>query len=217
MKWLLELLLPPRPRCTICGLPNEGTVCASCLADIAAFQQLCSTNRLRPPNGARLKMFALLPYDGKVRKVIHRLKFANSPAIARSLALVFAEARVLPADGVDFVTAVPMHRARYLERGYNQAELLARELAALQRLPFRPVLTRTRATPPQNTLGRAARARNVAGAFAAREDLKGCRVLLVDDVYTTGNTALACAEALYRANALDVIVAVVAMSHAPRQ
>ncbi|MBT9156429.1 MAG: Orotate phosphoribosyltransferase [Firmicutes bacterium] len=215
MKWLLELLLPPRPRCAICGEQSEVNVCAPCKADMAAFQHLRSAGRLGHPSSA--KTIALLPFNGRVRKVIHRLKFANSPSIARSLAQAFAEAEVLPFAAVDLVTAVPMHRARYLERGYNQAELLARELATLQKLPFRQVLTRTRATPPQNTLGRAARARNVAGAFAAREDLTGRRILLVDDVYTTGNTVLACAQALYQAKAQDVVIAVVAMSLAPGQ
>ena len=151
-----------------------------------------------------------------MRKTIHKLKFADKPATARSLARAFAEAAVLPSAGIDLVTSVPMHRARYLERGYNQAELLGKELASLQSLPFKQVLARTRPTPPQNTLGRAARATNVAGAFVAKEDLTGRGILLVDDVCTTGNTVLACREALYTANARDVVIAVVAISLPPR-
>jgi ComF family protein len=215
MQWLLELVFPPRARCAICSEPSEKEICAFCTADIAAFRRLCSTGRIAFPGNVTIA--ALLPYEGRVRKTIHRLKFANKPAIARSLARAFAAAAVLPSTGIDLVTAVPMHRARYLERGYNQAELLAKELAALQNLPFKQVLARTRATPPQNTLGRKARATNVAGAFAAKEDLTGRGILLVDDVCTTGNTVLACREALYKANARDVVIAAVAISLAPGQ
>jgi len=210
VKWLLELLLPPRARCAICGKPGQASVCTPCTADIAAFQRLQSTGLVKLLGQG--KVLALLPYEGAVRRRIHRLKFANSPAIARALAQAFARAEVLPTCGVDLVTAVPMHRARYLERGYNQAELLGKELAAVQKLPFRQVLLRTRSTPPQNTLGRSARARNVAGAFTASENLTGRRILLVDDVCTTGSTVIACAEALRQANALDVVIAVVAIS-----
>lgn len=215
MKGLLELLFPPRARCAICGEISTSDICVSCKAEITAFQRLRSTGRITYPDNA--KIAALLPYEGRVRRTIHRLKFANKPAIARSLALAFAQAAVLPVEDIDLVTAVPMHRARYLERGYNQAELLAKELAALQKLPFRQVLMRTRATPPQNTLGRRARATNVAGAFVAKGDLTGRGILLVDDVCTTGNTVRACAEALYRANARVVVIAAVAISLGPRQ
>jgi len=215
MNWLLELLFPPRARCAICGELSEQRICTVCRQAIADFQKGANGQHAR--RLGRHKVIALLPYDGRLRRNIHRLKFANRPAIARELALAFATASLLPISGVDLVTAVPMHRSRFLQRGYNQAELLAKELASLQQLPFRHVLKRTRATPPQNTLGRALRQTNVAGAFVAYGDLAGRRILLVDDVLTTGSTLEACVRALYTAKVGEVTIAVAAISLAPQR
>lgn len=206
---LFDFLFPARKRCVICAQASPVSVCASCGAAIGWFKE--HSHQLTKHLGS-LKVVALLPYEGQVRKNIHRLKFWSRPYIARELALAFKAARLLPVENVDVVTAVPMHRARLIQRGYNQAELLAREIASLQNLPYQRLLYRTRATAAQQTLGRTMRQKNVEGAFAPCEDLAGQRVLLVDDVLTTGNTARACVKALCEANASEVTVLVVAVS-----
>jgi predicted amidophosphoribosyltransferase len=117
-----------------------------------------------------------------------------APAFAAAVEAAGAEAA--PA-----VTWVPGHRGHTLERGFNQAELLARGLAREAGLPAEPLLSRTRHGARQSGLGRAARAANVSGAFALREGSNGVlrmfkRVIIVDDVYTTGETLNQCSEVL---------------------
>jgi ComF family protein len=115
---------------------------------------------------------------------------------------------------VAIVTNVPVHADRAKQRGYDQAELIARVAARDLGLPFVPLLQRSRATIAQFDLDRRDRARNVRGAFALRPGddghLPGAWVLLVDDVVTTGATLAACAEALQEAGALGVSAVTVA-------
>jgi ComF family protein len=124
------------------------------------------------------------------------------------------------AEQADLVTAVPLYRWRFYPRGYNQAALLARQLRRHGlRAPLRRVLVRVRDTRPQVGLSRAARLANVRGAFRVRrpDDVRGRRVLLVDDVMTTGATAGACARALKAAGAKGVTVAVAAVAEGGHQ
>lgn len=114
---------------------------------------------------------------------------------------------------VDVVIPVPLHPARLAARGYNQAALLGAAVAGELAVPLvARALSRTRATPPQARLDRAARLGNVAGAFRVRMParVRGRRVLLIDDVSTTGATLAACAAALREAGAAEVTALVVA-------
>ncbi len=106
----------------------------------------------------------------------------------------------------DVVVPVPLHRSSERERGYNQSELMARVVAADADLPFgRRLLRRVRKTAPQIAMAAYEdRRRNIEGAFECRDDLDGQRVLLIDDVVTTGSTMSACAEALKAAGARSV-------------
>ena len=110
------------------------------------------------------------------------------------------------------VVPVPLHWRRRYQRGFNQADLLARLVARQRRIPSSIVLRRTRATLSQAGLSHAGRRRNMSGAFACRRPglVKGRRVLLIDDVMTTGSTAAACALALKRAGASRVVFLTVA-------
>ncbi len=109
--------------------------------------------------------------------------------------------------GFDALAAVPIHPRRERERGYNQAEILAREVAAATGLPLLDVLERARAAAPSWTLGRVERRVELAGAYAPREAaaalVAGKRILLIDDVAATGTTLEECAEALRTAGATD--------------
>ncbi len=109
-------------------------------------------------------------------------------------------------DNFDAVVAVPLHWRKKWARGFNQAELLARHVAKKRRIPLVNALRRKRTTAVQASLAMAGRRRNVAGAFSIRPNaaVGGKRILLVDDVMTTGATATACATALKRAGAKSV-------------
>jgi ComF family protein len=144
-------------------------------------------------------------YDGTLRKLIHLFKFQG----VRPLQRVFGGflAQVLPREQrFDAIVPMPLHWRRRWQRGFNQSELLAVEIARRWGVPVRRLVRRARATPPQAGLTSAQRRKNVQGAFksAGKTRLDGMRILLVDDVLTTGATAGACARALKRAGASHV-------------
>lgn len=149
-------------------------------------------------------------FDGAIRQAIHRFKYGGERAFASLLATMVAECE-LERPPFDAVAPVPLDPRRRRDRGYNQAEDLARALAAHWRLTVALDLERTRLTRPQVGLDRAARRANVAGAFEWTGDsIEGVNVLLVDDVMTSGATAEACAAALKEAGASFVGIVTVA-------
>ena len=128
-----------------------------------------------------------------------QLKYGQRPRYGRLLGRSLA---ALDLPDVDALVPLPLHRTRFLERGYNQSEEIALGLAEVRALPCcADLLARTVATATQTTRTRAGRAENLAGAFAASPEAAGLRLLLVDDVVTTGATARAAAAALADAGA----------------
>lgn len=145
-------------------------------------------------------------FTGPLRNAIHCLKYKGNVSLGEALAYPLIELLKHLNWPVDFVTAVPLGVARQAERGYNQANLLARPLALSVKRPFYPqALVKTRETRPQVGLNAAERQANVAQAFGSVEKLASDRhVLVLDDVTTTGATLEACALALRRAGAREV-------------
>jgi ComF family protein len=148
------------------------------------------------------------PYllDGAIREAIHGLKYRNLRAAAPRLGgLLAVWMEKAPVDG-DLLVPVPLHRRQLRNRGYNQSAILAAEVSKGAGLALaRNALTRIRDSVPQVSLSsRLERARNVEGGFRCAGDVKGARVVLVDDVVTTGSTMSACAETLKSAGARSV-------------
>jgi ComF family protein len=158
----------------------------------------------RPTNLDGLRATSV--YEGAVRQAILALKFRGQRRFAQPLADLLAAYYTREGLHADLLLPVRLHRARRRQRGYDQAELLARALGGRLGLPVRAdLLVRPRATAPQPTLAREQRRANVAGAFAlaspaAHHVLSGKRTLLVDDVTTTGSTLDAAAAALRQAS-----------------
>lgn len=185
------------PCCMRCGLPFEyggeaEAECGRCLAD--------------PPPFDRLR--AAVAYGEVSRAVALKLKYSGRPGLAEILAH-FMLRHVGEGEGNALLVPVPLHRWRIWTRGYNQAALIASSLSRRSGLPAElDLLRRIRATPPLRGLGRRERALAVRGAFrvppAARPRLARRRIILVDDVYTSGATASACARVLKRAGAASV-------------
>jgi ComF family protein len=137
-------------------------------------------------------------YEGPVEHAVHRFKYEGWRRLAEPLAQLLAERLVVEGVAARWVVAVPLHPSRMRQRGFNQADLLSRELRRRLALGAPPgVLVRTRETPPQVGHDRRWRLSNVRGAFAWQgDDLMGESILIVDDVATTGATLDACASAL---------------------
>ena len=157
------------------------------------------------------QVYSFGAYEGELRKLIHLFKFGGVQPLARPLGRFLAQ--VLPRDQrFDVIVPMPLHWRRRWQRGFNQSELLAREIARRWNLPIRPMVRRRRATTPQAGLTSAQRRKNVQGAFEMKSKarLDGMRVLLIDDVLTTGATASACARALKRSGAAQVSLLTVA-------
>ena len=143
---------------------------------------------------------ALLNYNEGAKKVIYGLKYQNKRDAARFLAeeTIRRHGRRLLRIGADALVPVPLHKSRRRERGYNQAALLARELGRCTGIPVEEkLLLRVRKTAPLKTMSKAERTANLRGAFAVSGRIPGgSRILLVDDIYTTGSTADAAAACL---------------------
>lgn len=201
--------------CSRCRQEIEGRrkdygVCSLCGRFIARGAVLCSVCSAEPPFFSRAR--AVGPYEGELKRAVRRLKYGGKRRLAGVLGVLLAE--VIVAEGFlpgDFLVPVPMFPRRERERGYNQALLLAAELSKLLGIPVGRFLSKVTDTPDQVGLSRDERARNLAGAFraAGTDGMKGKRLFLIDDVYTTGATAAECARALLGAGAREVLVAVV--------
>lgn len=223
---LMHALLPAP--CLGCGrpLPAAGAplnLCAVCRAALAPVLRQTCTACLRPlaahalPEGYRCgvcqesppafdRLIALWSYQPPLDAVVRGLKFGRLDYLGRHLAEALATGLGPRLAEHDRVIPVPLHWRRRLARGYNQAERIARPLAGRLGLPCLQALARRRATPPQSLLGREERLANLRKAFhVPRPDrVRGLRVLLVDDVATTGATLDAAATALKKAGAAAV-------------
>ena len=175
------------PLCRRCGMPTafEAFVCEECKNVDFSFETA------RAP----------LRYEGVGKEIVHALKYRGYARVVEKLMAPLMEGVV---EGrFDLVVPVPLHRSRLRRRGFNQAELMARGVAKKINAPVSDKLEVVRRTRDQVELSAAGRRENVRGAFRARGPIGG-RVLLVDDVFTTGATLSACAEALARAGAREV-------------
>ena len=199
------------PLCRTCGDPLASwRVVSDALAQ-------CARCRRRPP--ALTIARAAGEYEGSLRDVIHAFKYEGRRGLAAPLGRLAATEGADVLRGADWVVPVPLHLVRRLQRGFNQADDLTRELG----LPVAHVLWRPRLTAAQTGLSAWARRRNVRGAFALspfwrwrrRSDLAGRVVVLVDDVRTTGATLNACAEVLLDAGVGEVRALTVARAALP--
>jgi ComF family protein len=189
------------PFCSKCGRPfvsREGDdhVCWECLVE--------------PRHFRKARAFGV--YDGALMEAIHRLKYGRHTSLSRPLGALVGDTlfRFWDVNSVDLLVPVPLHLKRLRHRGFNQAYLLIQRWAKQDGIPFDGLtLLRNRWTEPQTALSRKERKKNIKDAFLIkyRERIKGKKIVLVDDVYTTGSTVNECAQVLMRAGAeiVDVL------------
>jgi ComF family protein len=210
--------LPVCPTCLLAMTPLTGSTCDLCGERIGVdggANQSCQACQESRPHFHKAAAYGA--YDGELREVIHLLKYERVETAAGVLGRMLADAiqKLGPFADPILVVPVPLYRSKRRERGFNQAELIAR--AALKGTALRcelrvDVLERTRPTVSQIGLTRAQRIENIRGAFRVPHlnRVAGREILLVDDVLTTGTTASECARVLRKAGAEKVWVATVA-------
>jgi ComF family protein len=227
-----DLIVPPV--CLACHRPlsSHDCICPGCWSDIDFIRApLCDRLGIPLPFGVGGTMIsaaaaadppdyerarAVARFDGVMRQLVHDLKFRDRQDARRLFGRWLTEAGAELLADADVVIPVPLSRVRLATRRFNQAAILAREVARLARLPFESLaLQRIKRTPPQVGLTRQQRRENVAGAFGIavpRKDIfVGAKIVLVDDVITTGATVRACARVMKRAGAARVDVLALAM------
>ena len=226
--WTASFSLFFPDECRLCEKPlrevSRIPVCAGCLNKPRRFATECFCPRCGAPFRHAIALdgdgscgecagrdtgfdaaYAFGPFDGELRGLIHLFKYGRVEALAKPLGRMLSLA--LPAgERFEAIVPMPLHWRRRWSRGFNQAGLLARELSEATGTGMVQAVRRRRATEAQARLSRTARQANVHGAFIVRRPaaIAGKRVLLVDDVMTTGATASACARAMKRAGATHV-------------
>lgn len=186
------------PVCPKCGRPqSSGALCSDCVSREAVI------DGIRSP----------FKFDGVIRQAIHELKYRNLRSLAAPLAKFLHDYLITEHIPVEVLVPVPLHGKRLRERGYNQSELLARELGKLVDLPVAGdyLMRQQQSSPQARTSNVEERYSNVAGAFICRDrKLRGRQVLLIDDVCTSGATLDACAASLREVGVASVWGLVVA-------
>ena len=218
----LDLIFPPR--CLVCGKAGSDPFCSNCRHQIQFIDKYCRICG-KPMEKSRVcedcrncrPVFdiarSVAIYDTTIKEALHKFKFQNKMSLGDDLTGIlieyFKSGPDIDLSSVDSVTAVPLHQKRQRERGFNQSEFLAEKFARHYGLNFRnDILVKIKDTKPQFSLKRNVRFKNVSGAFEAspKDAIAGRRVLLVDDIFTTGATICECAKALKSAGAESVYV-----------
>ncbi|MCR3922751.1 MAG: ComF family protein [Firmicutes bacterium] len=227
---LLDLLFPPR--CAICRGRLDGqlqgvAICSTCQELVLDLSHCCKKCGYPLPQAADVSCHfcgnrsyafagacAVSLYQGNIRKAIHRFKYGGRKELAAVFGPLLARQVQLRDWGpMDVLVPVPLHQQKLLERGYDQALLLAQAMGRTLKVPVKRLLTRTLHTQSQTALHASQRWENVADIFApATNEHLPHRILLVDDLLTTGATAHFAATALRSAGAQDVYLAVIARS-----
>ena len=180
------------PQCNVCSAPSRAALCAWCRSANQPFNGITAPYR----------------WTGVVQELVYSLKYRNVRASAPRLAELMSAHLMGKSMDADIIAPVPLHPSRERERGYNQSELLARQVSSSTEIPMDPeLLARLRNTPPQVTMtSPEERRQNVVGAFECVGDAQGKRVLLIDDVVTSGATVAECSAQLRKAGAATIWV-----------
>lgn len=198
----IDYIVPPW--CEICGIPNTENVCID-----------CATN---PPQYGKLRTIG--NYRGALQQLIHLYKFEKRTNLVKYLVqlIITNFPNDLTLDEYDYILPIPIHKRRLRERGFNQTVLLADHISKQSNNPILTnALIREKNTSPQSSLDREARQTNIIGAFALRrsEIIRNKKILVLDDVYTTGATVREVVKVLWTADPMDIDVLTLARALNP--
>lgn len=199
IKWISE------PKCRMCGQPfiveidSVGLICAQCATKKPCFD----------------KAVSVFVYDDFSKKIILKFKHSDATYLVEILAKWMFRTAILEIESSDLIIPVPIHFVKRLKRKYNQSELLAQKMSEISGVKYDPrILKKIKQTSPQEGLSGNQRRKNVIGSFGVNEKyeylLTNKRILLVDDVFTTGATVNECAKVLKKHGTKEVVVSTIA-------
>jgi len=211
---LIGLLYPKRIKCCVCGSEAKEAVCSSCLSRLEYIEgrvcfkcgkgiddeydaNICPDCKKEDKNFDMA--FSCFEYKGMGKTIIHKLKYENCKDVAHTLSRLMYQKIAAEGISMDAVVPVPIHKSKEAIRGFNQAQLIAEEIAAASGIPLWNCITRTKVTTDQFKLDKVNRNLNVHNAFCINvlyNNVKNENILLVDDVYTTGSTVDECSRIL---------------------
>lgn len=208
---LLDILFPKNLVCSVCGKlldsKNRHSLCINCLSQLKkADSSICD----KDIKFSFDEVHSACKYEGLAREMVHRLKYNDKREIAISMASLISE--IAEYKNFDFIAAVPSYKKKKTKRGYNQAELIASEFSDIVKIPFINGIQRIKDTKPQVLFDSGSRWYNVKDVFKCTSRFDGKRIILVDDVITTGATVHFCTKELKANGASYVMVVTFARS-----
>jgi len=196
LKNLLLLVYPNK--CVFCGkvieINNVELICNSCVNNIPVFSKNFFVDSRNGNKG-----FCAVKYNDIIKSSIHRFKYKNNISYAKYYAdIMFKCIKNNPIFYADYLVPVPIYKGKRRKRGFNQSELIAIELSKYTKIPYNDMLERTRNTKSQSKVKFSERQENVKDAFVLKKgfDVKGKDIIIIDDIYTSGNTIRYCRKAL---------------------
>lgn len=195
--------------CGFCGKINENSLCEECEKELDKYLKY---NEVPTKfNKSFEKHIYLANYEGKVRENILSYKFFDKPYMYKTFAKIILknEKMYRIMQSYDIIGAVPIHKKRKNERGYNQSELIAKEIAKnIEGLKYEKILRKIKNNERQSSLSKEKRSQNVKGVYQIQNSqiIEGKKVILFDDIYTTGNTVQECSKVLKANNAKEIMV-----------
>ena len=224
IRFLLDLLYPARPKCDICGRAGTANPCDTCMASLDYLQGVTclhcgkQLNEKYPQSSCPDcragtfyydRAYSCFAYSGIGKELIHKLKYEGKTRLTKVLARLMEERLRNEGLSIDAIVPVPIHESKYRVRGFNQSYIIAQELGERLRKPVLDCLIRTKETKEQYNLDKTQRYLNIVDAFSVRllyNNDKYKRILLVDDIYTTGSTVNECSKVLKELGATGIYV-----------
>ena len=210
---ILNLIFPNV--CGFCNKINTNSLCKRCELNLSKYEIYCIKSYIDDKQKYFDFLFSALKYENTVREKIIQYKFHENSYLYKTFAKIIIKNKKIYRflKFYDIIIPVPMHKTKKAVRGYNQCELVASEIAKQLELMYENgVLIKVKNTKIQSTLTKLQRIENVKGAFCIKDvtKVKGKKIILVDDIYTTGSTVNECSKVLKKAGASEICVVTIA-------
>lgn len=210
---ILNLIFPNV--CGFCEKINNNSLCKKCELNLSKYEINCIKDYTKDKQKYFDYLFCALKYENIVREKILKYKFNENSYLYKTFAKIIIKNEKIYRflKLYDIIISVPMHKNKFSIRGYNQSELIAKEIAKQTKIDFgKDVLLKVKNTKVQSTLTKTQRTQNIKGAFLVKntDKIKNQKIILVDDIYTTGSTVNECSKVLKNAGAKEICVVTIA-------